>query len=29
MLTFAVRNNRGPAPDDVLLGEYGAKLDED
>ncbi|OAL30077.1 hypothetical protein AYO20_08981 [Fonsecaea nubica] len=24
-----VRNNRGPATDDVLLGEFAAKLDED
>ncbi|KAK5213831.1 protein-ER retention protein [Exophiala xenobiotica] len=24
-----VRNNRGPAPDDILLGEFGGKLDED
>lgn len=31
MLTFsAVRNNRGPAPDDILLGDYGAdKYGED
>ena len=25
----AVRNNRGPAPDDILLGEFGGKIDED
>ena len=25
----AVRNNRGPAPDDILLGEFGSKIDED
>lgn len=24
-----VRNNRGPAPDDILLGEYSTKYDED
>ena len=24
-----VRNNRGPATDDVLLGEFGGKIDED
>jgi hypothetical protein len=24
-----VRNNRGPAPDDVLLGDFGGKIDED
>ena len=24
-----VRNNRGPAPDDILLGEFGLKIDED
>ncbi|KAI1611822.1 EXS family-domain-containing protein [Exophiala viscosa] len=24
-----VRNNRGPAPDDVLLGDFGGKVDED
>ncbi|PGH11492.1 hypothetical protein AJ79_04867 [Helicocarpus griseus UAMH5409] len=24
-----VRNNRGPAPDDILLGDFGGKLDED
>jgi len=24
-----VRNNRGPAPDDVLLGDYNGKFDED
>lgn len=24
-----VRNNRGPAPDDILLGEYNGKLDDD
>jgi hypothetical protein len=29
LLTLLVRNNRGPAPDDILLGEFGAKLDED
>jgi len=26
---FLVRNNRGPAPDDILLGEFGNKYDED
>jgi EXS family len=24
-----VRHNRGPAPDDILLGEFNDKLDED
>lgn len=24
-----VRNNRGPAPDDILLGDFGGKIDED
>lgn len=24
-----VRNNRGPAPDDILLGDYANKIDED
>jgi len=24
-----VRNNRGPDPDDILLGEFGGKIDED
>ena len=24
-----VRNSRGPAPDDVLLGDFGGKIDED
>ena len=24
-----VRNNKGPAPDDVLLGEFAPKIDED
>ncbi|KAI9754217.1 MAG: hypothetical protein M4579_004814 [Chaenotheca gracillima] len=24
-----VRNNRGPAPDDILLGEYNGKIDDD
>ena len=24
-----VRNNRGPAPDDILLGDYSGKIDED
>ena len=24
-----VRNSRGPAPDDILLGEFGGKLDAD
>lgn len=24
-----VRNNLGPAPDDILLGEYAGKIDED
>jgi len=24
-----VRNNRGPASDDVLLGDFGGKIDED
>lgn len=24
-----VRNNRGPAPDDILLGDYGGKIDDD
>ncbi|KIX09545.1 uncharacterized protein Z518_00625 [Rhinocladiella mackenziei CBS 650.93] len=24
-----VRNNRGPAPDDILLGEFGGKIDDD
>ncbi|KAK2751915.1 protein-ER retention protein [Onygenales sp. PD_40] len=24
-----VRNNRGPAPDDILLGEFNGKIDED
>lgn len=24
-----VRNNRGPAPDDILLGEFSGKIDED
>lgn len=24
-----VRNNKGPAPDDILLGEFGNKVDED
>ncbi|PGH27857.1 hypothetical protein AJ80_00407 [Polytolypa hystricis UAMH7299] len=27
--TECVRNNRGPAPDDILLGEYNGKYDED
>jgi EXS family len=25
----AVRNNRGPTPDDILLGDFGGKIDED
>lgn len=29
VLTLIVRNNRGPAPDDILLGEFGGKIDED
>ena len=30
MLTcLEVRNNLGPAPDDILLGEFGNKIDED
>ena len=24
-----VRSNRGPAPDDILLGDFGGKMDED
>lgn len=24
-----VRNNRGPAPDDILLGDFAGKIDED
>lgn len=24
-----VRNNRGPAPDDILLGDFGGKMDDD
>ncbi|KAI4134222.1 MAG: hypothetical protein LQ347_001711 [Umbilicaria vellea] len=24
-----VRTNRGPAPDDILLGDYGGKIDDD
>ena len=24
-----VRNNRGPAPDDILLGDFANKIDED
>lgn len=24
-----VRNNKGPAPDDILLGEFAPKIDED
>jgi hypothetical protein len=26
---LVVRNNRGPDPDDILLGEFGGKIDED
>lgn len=26
---IVVRNNRGPAPDDILLGDFGGKIDED
>lgn len=26
---FLVRNNHGPAADDILLGEYSGKIDED
>lgn len=30
LLTHAtVRNNRGPAPDDILLGDFAGKIDED
>jgi hypothetical protein len=29
VLTVIVRSNRGPAPDDILLGEFGGKIDED
>ena len=29
VLTLIVRNNRGPAPDDILLGDFGGKIDED
>jgi hypothetical protein len=29
VLTLIVRNNLGPAPDDILLGEFGGKIDED
>lgn len=25
----SVRNNRGPAPDDILLGEFTGKKDQD
>ena len=25
----AVRNSRGPATDDILLGDYGGKVDDD
>jgi hypothetical protein len=28
-LHFTVRNSRGPAPHDILLGEYNGKLDAD
>ena len=24
-----VRNSLGPAPDDILLGDFGSKVDED
>jgi hypothetical protein len=24
-----VRNNRGPAPDDILLGDFAGKIDDD
>jgi EXS family len=24
-----VRNNRGPAPDDILLGDFNGRIDED
>lgn len=26
---LAVRNNRGPAPDDILLGDFAGKIDDD
>lgn len=28
-LDVAVRNNRGPAPDDILLGDFAGKIDDD
>ena len=28
-LVNIVRNSRGPAPDDILLGEFNGKLDAD
>jgi hypothetical protein len=29
MYLLLVRNNRGPAPDDILLGDFNGKMDED
>lgn len=29
LINHKVRTNRGPAPDDILLGEYNIKLDDD
>jgi hypothetical protein len=29
LLICTVRNNRGPAPDDILLGDFGGKIDDD
>ena len=29
LITHKVRTNRGPAPDDILLGDYSGKIDED
>lgn len=28
-ISVAVRNNRGPAPDDILLGDFAGKIDDD
>lgn len=29
LISLKVRNNLGPAPDDILLGDFGNKIDED
>ena len=29
LIEETVRNNLGPAPDDILLGEYNGKIDDD